>query len=701
MKSTASTPAPAGSPAAAPAHASILVIDDEPQMRGFLDRVLSEHGYAVAGAPDGPSAVDLVRRSRFDVAIVDLSMPGMDGLRTIEEIRAINADIELIITTGHGTLENAIESLRKGAFDFLPKPVLAKDLLFSVAKALERRDLLERLGLYELSRSLFSTLEAEELYGRVAQSAMQVLRADDASLMLLDENRELTIAHSTSMRPEDASKVRQALGERIAGRVAQWPEPVVINEDVSLDERFLGIEALRRIHAAIVCPLTMRNQLLGVLNVNRVDRRERFTERDRRNAMVLASLVSLSLGNARLHKELQTRLRQLHDTQEEVIQNEKMTALGSLLAGVAHELNNPLCSILGYAQLLMNSADRKLRRGIEVISREADRASRIVNTLLAFARREKPEKRPTSLNAAILKALERRAGELAACRIETRVDLDPKLPLVLGDAHQLQVMFTNLIINAQQAMFEANGKGILTVRSAARDRRAAVTVSDDGPGIPKENARRVFDPFFTTREIGQGVGLGLSVCFAIAREHGGVIRVVADREGGAEFVIDLPAAPPEALVAAPAGVGEAAAAEAPPAGRAVARVPRVLIAEGEPHVQDVLLELVSGMGYGAEAVGTGEGALARIRAEEFDAVIADYAMPLLDGRRFVETLRAERPALARRTIFLTSDTRNPQSIEFALAAGCLMVAKPFNLDTLRAAVQRVFARPPDEAPGVH
>jgi signal transduction histidine kinase/DNA-binding NarL/FixJ family response regulator len=691
-------------PPEGPENARILIIDDDEQTRGFFRRVLGDQGYSMAEAADGAAAVEMVRGARYDVAIVDLAMPGIDGLQAIEQIRALNADIELIITTGHGTLENAIESMRRGAFDFLPKPVRSKDLQFSVGRALERHDLRERLGLYELSRTLFATLEPEDLYGRVAQSAMQVLRADDASLMLLDENRDLGIAFSTSLRREEAVKVRQALGERIAGRVAQWPEPVVIDEDVSLDQRFLGIEALRPIHAAVVCPLTMRSQLIGVLNVNRVGIHERFTERDRRNAMVLASLVALALGNARLHKELGTRLRQLHDTQEEVIQNEKMTSLGSLLAGVAHELNNPLCGVLGYAQLLLQGdADPKQRKGIEIISREAERASRIVNSLLAFARRDKPEKRPYSINAVVLKALERKSHELKACRIVIEADLDSTLPMVLGDPHQLQVLLANLITNAQQSMFEAHGGGTLAIRSVTEGGRLVITVSDDGPGIPRENMRRVFDPFFTTREIGQGPGLGLSVCFAIARDHGGKIRLDTRREKGAQFIVELPIASREEVErtageAEPVSAGEAAAV---PPGPSAPRAPRILVADGEPHVQDVLLELLADMGYGAEAVGTGEGALARLRSEAFDAVIADFTMPLLDGRRFVDSLRSECPDMGRRTIYLTGDTRNSLTIEFALGSGGLVVGKPFSLEALRAAVRRVFSQRLTMANGVH
>src|SRR3989442_1776505 len=226
---------------AGPIAASILVIDDEPQLRDLLEQALTGLGYGVDLAEDGKQAVEKVKGARFDVAICDLKMPGIDGLETIRRIQAIHRDIQFIVITAHGTLESAIESLRVGAFDFLQKPVVLKDLLFSVGSALERRELLERLALYELSRTIFSTLEPDELYARVVKAAIEILGADDASLMLLDENRELHIALSTSLQQEILAATHLAIGERVAGRVAQQQEPVVIHDDITAGERSDGV----------------------------------------------------------------------------------------------------------------------------------------------------------------------------------------------------------------------------------------------------------------------------------------------------------------------------------------------------------------------------------------------------------------------------------------------------------------------------
>jgi signal transduction histidine kinase/DNA-binding response OmpR family regulator len=692
---------------AGPVPASLLVVDDEPQVRTVLKDALGESGFSVDVAADGESAILKARTTPYDIAICDLKMPGIDGLETISRIRQINPDIQFIILTAHGTLESAIESLRMGAFDFLQKPVVLKDLEFSIGRALERRDLLERSALFDLSRTIFSTLDPDELYGRLVQSAMEILRADDASLMLLGENRELYIARSTSSVVDTLTATRLALGERVAGRVAQQAEPALINDDVAGDGRFGGVTSLRRIRAAIVCPLTMRGELLGVLNVNRLSQEMPYTERDRQTAVIVSSLVALALGNARLHKELQTRLQQISDTQEEVIQNEKMVALGSLLSGVAHELNNPLCAVLGYGQLLQQGdLDSKMRKGVEVIVREGERAARIVADLLRFARRERPEKRLLGLSGVLLRTLERKSYDLKSSRIEVETDLDPELPLVLGDFHQLSVAFTNLITNAQQAMFEHRGRGVLRIAGGQKGGKVVLTFTDDGPGIQPEHARRVFDPFFTTKAVGQGAGLGLSVCFAIVRDHGGTLRAVGKPGRGAVFTVELPAAPAEALVGeqakkALAGRGpdtKTIAARSRKKGEGVRRPsgPRVLIAEPEADVQSVVLELLERLGYRVDTADNGETALAKIRGQEYEAVIADFDLPQLEGRMLLDAVQAARPRLARRVIFLASDTTRPNLIELTSTSGTLLLGKPFRLDALRDAMRRLFPDSKDD-----
>ncbi|MDR7414917.1 MAG: ATP-binding protein [Armatimonadota bacterium] len=247
-----------------------------------------------------------------------------------------------------------------------------------------------------------------------------------------------------------------------------------------------------------------------------------------------------------LERMVAERTQQLERAQARLVQSEKLAALGELVAGVAHELNNPLTSVLGYAQLLeageLNGEDA--RRAMGVILQEAERARRIVQNLLTFARQRAHERGPVDVNAALEQTLALRRYELERAGVEFALDLARDLPFIEGDLFQLQQVFLNLINNAAQAL--AGARGRIEIRTTHREGRVVVEVADTGPGIPPEHLHRIFDPFFTTKDVGQGTGLGLSISYGIVRDHGGEIYAENRPEGGARFVIELPAAAPSA-----------------------------------------------------------------------------------------------------------------------------------------------------------
>ncbi|MGQ9630576.1 MAG: PAS domain S-box protein [bacterium] len=225
-----------------------------------------------------------------------------------------------------------------------------------------------------------------------------------------------------------------------------------------------------------------------------------------------------------------------------LLQSEKMSALGGLVAGAAHELNNPLTGVMGFAQLLLMdpNLDEGTKADIEKINREADRAGRIVRSLLAFARSCQPEKRPVDINGVVVSALESCANDMRASNVEVVKDFHPALPTTMADSNQLRQAFSNIINNAIHAMLEHSGGGTLTVKTNLVSDMIKVEFSDTGPGIPRENLNKIFDPFFTTREVGKGVGLGLSVSYGIVREHNGRIYAENRLGGGARFTVELP-----------------------------------------------------------------------------------------------------------------------------------------------------------------
>ncbi len=253
-----------------------------------------------------------------------------------------------------------------------------------------------------------------------------------------------------------------------------------------------------------------------------------------------------NLGEAaRLHvEELEATVDQLRTAQQQLIQSEKLAAVGTLISGVAHEINNPLGNILGRVQLLQRAAaGDESKRDLQTVRDECERAIRIVRNLLSFTREHIPETTLVSLNDVIDQVLELRAYELKVSNIELRKDFQADLAEISGDPHQLQQVFLNLVINAEQAMTAAYGRGVLSITAQQVGEAIHVVVADDGPGIPDGLLSQIFDPFFTTKEVGKGTGLGLSVCYGIVKEHGGEMRVESEEGKGTTFTVELPLSP--------------------------------------------------------------------------------------------------------------------------------------------------------------
>lgn len=220
----------------------------------------------------------------------------------------------------------------------------------------------------------------------------------------------------------------------------------------------------------------------------------------------------------------------------------RLAAVGELAAGVAHELNNPLAAIQAFAQFLSDnqSLDESTKRDIQTIYKEAQRASRITSNLLSFARRHKPEKQLVSINDILGRSLELHAYQMKVNNVEVVVDADPDLPLTMADTEQIHQVFVNLITNAEQAMTVVHGRGTLHVRTEVVSDMIRATFTDDGPGIPKDDLKAIFDPFYTTKDVGKGTGLGLSICYGIVQEHGGRLYATRGQVGGAILVLELP-----------------------------------------------------------------------------------------------------------------------------------------------------------------
>ncbi|HQZ38575.1 MAG TPA: ATP-binding protein [Vicinamibacterales bacterium] len=374
---------------------------------------------------------------------------------------------------------------------------------------------------------------------------------------------------------------------------------------------------------------------------------------------------------------------QSRDLQTELLQAEKMAALGHTISGVAHELNNPLATILSWAERLSDrSVDEQTRRGLAVILGESERAARIVRNLLTFARKRQSTRSLVDVNQVVRETLALRAYEQRVSNIQRIDALASGLPPVFADGHQIKQILLNLVINAEQAMLTSHGRGTLVVRTWHDDQRGSVLleISDDGPGVPPDVQQRIFDPFFTTKEVGHGTGLGLSVAYALVKEHGGRITLRPGEPGGAAFIVELP------VLARAAEPAPAAGKSVAPPSLAAVKGARVLVVEDEPALAIAVAEALGDAGLVVDRAGDGEEGLSRLAEQSYELIVCDLKMPRIDGMQFYRAMAAATPALARRVIFVTGDVAGTDAERFLEETGCRWLSKPFRLgDLLRAA----------------
>lgn len=394
---------------------------------------------------------------------------------------------------------------------------------------------------------------------------------------------------------------------------------------------------------------------------------------------------NLQQSRAQLEKTVET----LKLTQEQLVQSEKLSAIGKFVAGVAHELNNPLMAVVGFSEMLKDAAaDAKNRQYSDNVLKAALRCKRIVQSLLSFARREESERKLVSLNKLIEMALEIVGYALRTGNVEVVTKLESKLPLVLVDTSQIQQVLLNIINNAQEAIASGGLPGRIQITTETRAPNVRISIQDNGPGIPREHLRRLFDPFFTTKEIGKGTGLGLSLCYGYIKEHAGTITPLSQVGKGATFLIELPIAEnaDAAAAATPEALPEPPEAPDPNEGHGK----RVLIIDDEEPILNLLHDDFVVRGYEVELAENGKAALSKLEENHFDLAFCDWKMPGLTGQQVYEQLRRTNPRFCQRMIFITGDVINAEMRQFLEAEKRPCLAKPFTLSELHTTVEAVL-----------
>ncbi|OGK84303.1 MAG: hypothetical protein A2050_08235 [Candidatus Rokubacteria bacterium GWA2_73_35] len=553
-------------------------------------------------------------------------------------------------------------------------------------EAARRRDVNELLA--RLGRELTATLDPERIAELLAQGIAGLVDARAAVVYRHDpETRRLRALAWSGVDATAVAALELEPGEGIAGR-AVAERRVVVSRDILADPAVRLTPAVRaRVEASgfrvtTGVPLLTHERVIGALAVGAAPGREP-SGAELQALEALADQASLAFENARLYASARDSLQRLHETQAQLVQAAKMSALGQLVSGVAHELNNPLSVIVGYGQLLLaREIPQPLQRPIELILSQADRMAKIVRNLLLFSRQRPPERTAVDLNVVVEQTLGLRQNQLALSGIEVVRELTPELPPIAGDIHQIEQVFLNLLLNAEQAILEGEQGGHITVRTRVAEAGRAVEaeVEDDGPGIAPAAFPHVFEPFFTTKTVGSGTGLGLSVSYGIVQEHGGRLGVES-RPGRTVFTLALPTVQPSALPRA--GDADAQAQPFVVQGRAA------LVVEDDAAVLDLVCVLLGQTGWRVDVASGGREGLERVRARRYDLIVSDLRMAEGGGEEFYRSALLEDPSLQRRFVFITGDTANRGAWHFLRDGHVPVIEKPFQPALFLDAVRRV------------
>ena len=505
----------------------IVLIDDEEDIREVLALTLMDSGYAVFSAPDGEMGLKACREHNPEIVVTDIRMPRLNGLRVLEILKSERPEVEVIVATAFGEMDLAIKALQLDASDFITKPISDKALHLALKRARERYSTRKQLS--------------------------------DYTVLLEEENvsatREL-VRTLTFQKNLIESSMDGILGFNHSGTVATYNRAMENLLGYSKDE----VMEIKHI-SDFFAPEDLKH-LLEALDSDKFGAKGRIflyetqaRSRNGENVPVQASAAEIKdhgrpyglVFFMRDLRELRKLEREAAD-QAEILHQDKMMSLGRLAASVVHEINNPLAGILNYSRLMLKILDKgpvssekstKFKDYLTLIESETGRCSRIVSGLLSFSRRSEPTFEEVDIGRLLENSILLSRHKLDLNNIEIHLDLSSDIPVILGDANQLQQCLINLIFNAIDAM-PNGGKILLTAGRGPAPEGATITVQDTGEGIAEHDLPHIFEPFYTTKKQGFGVGLGLSTVYGIIERHQGIVKVESIQGQGAVFTIELP-----------------------------------------------------------------------------------------------------------------------------------------------------------------
>jgi PAS domain S-box-containing protein len=664
-----------------------LIVEDNKDSRNLLMKQLRAHGQEVIAATNGVEALEQALKQHPDIIISDILMPVMDGFQLCRECKMDEnlQDIPFIFYTATYVDEKDEElALMLGADKFIRKPIEPDEfmsIIRGIIRDAEVRRLVRQKPAAKVEKEVFK-LYSERLVNKLEKKMLD-LETEIAGRKQAEEKLRQSEEKYRTLFEASADGILMADMET---RQFQYANPAMC--------RMLGYteEELRTMDVAAIHPKEDLQRVVAEFEAQA--RGDKTLAPDipclrKDGTIVYADINTVNITvdgrkcNAGFFRDITDRKK----SEQQALVNAKLASVGELVAGVAHEINNPLTGIIGYAQLLMErqNVPQNVKEDLQKIYEESQRTVRIVQNLLRFARQYKPEKNLVDINELVGRTLELEAYKMRTSNVGLSTKLAADMPLILADYNQLQQVILNIITNARQAMAETKRKGTITVTTKTVEDYVRISMADNGPGISPENMTRIFDPFFTTKPAGSGSGLGLSVCHGIIIEHGGNIYAESTPGKGTTFIIELPIA-----------TGEQAVIKVEKPAKKRSRRPRrkmtgnILIVEDEPAIRAVLIRNLSTEGYQVQSVSDGKTALDKLAKNAYDLILTDLKMPGMTGRELYETIKKKYPNLVERIVFITGDVMTGDTTKFLTSTGRPYLVKPFYSKDVTDMIEKVL-----------
>jgi signal transduction histidine kinase/DNA-binding response OmpR family regulator len=689
----------------------ILTIDDESVIRRSIHAYLEDYDYRVFEADNGRSGLEIYEREKVDLVLVDLRMPELGGLQVLSKIRATRPDMPVIVVSGAGDISDVVEALRLGAWDYLMKPIDDMSILkHAIEKGLERARLLEENKRYQTELEERISLKTRELTETnlrlcdVVESTKKLLGCGDireSGTMMLEEFarhmdaaggsiyevadnglrciHSLDAGHAAPMLP---FPLRQ---DSVFARAFASKEPVFIADIAKTEDLTPSGFTEYGDDSLLVFPLIDRTgKPLAVVSLHS-KRNPPFIAQDREIGTILASYACEALQTARAVANMQR-------SEELMLQAQKMEAIGTLAGGIAHDFNNILSAIVGYTDLSLFVEDcpEGVRKNLEQIKKGSRRARDLVRQILSFSRTEEQNEGPVDISPIIKEAL-----KLLRATIPSSITIQRKIPSGLGlikvDPSRIHQVLMNLCTNSAHAM---QGRvGILNVeysRVRIEDEHfdlhevtapicLKLSVIDTGRGMSPEVMARIFDPYFTTKEKGEGTGLGLAVVHGIVRACGGAIRVESEEGVGSQFHLYFPCIDLES-----SEIAEDSSFEMPRGNESI------LFVDDEETLAVMAGEMLKKLGYAVEVMTSSAAALKVFLTKpySFDLIITDQTMPDITGLELAREILMQRPSVP--VILYTGYSTSIDGGEARRIGIREFMMKPLSMTNLALTVRRVL-----------